>query len=202
MIYFASGSDPVLKEAVRERNDIGIISTYGGNSSSSYDPETIFIADNGCFSQKWDEPGWKKYIKRQALSSLNNTIWAVCPDVIGDHSQTLALWPEHSEWIRSQGLIPAFVLQNGCETIEQVPDDATVLFIGGDTEYKLGPAPVRIISESPKTTWAHMGRVNSYKRLNYAKSIGCHSVDGTYISFGPKINTPKLCNWLDRVNGL
>jgi hypothetical protein len=27
--------------------------------------------------------------------------------------------------------------------------------------------------------------------------MGCHSVDGTYLTFGPDTNLPKLLGWLD-----
>jgi hypothetical protein len=45
----------------------------------------------------------------------------------------------------------------------------------------------------------HCGRVNSWKRLAYAESIGCTSADGTYLTFGPEINLPKLLGWHDRL---
>ncbi len=54
------------------------------------------------------------------------------------------------------------------------------VFIGGDTEWKLGPQAqriVRICKEHGKH--GHMGRVNTLRRLRYAESIGVDSVDGT-----------------------
>ncbi len=45
-----------------------------------------------------------------------------------------------------------------------------------------------------------MGRVNSYRRLAYAQSIGCHSADGTYLKYGPDLNLPRLLRWLDLLN--
>lgn len=41
-----------------------------------------------------------------------------------------------------------------------------------------------------------MGRVNSLRRLHYAVSIGCDSVDGTYLAHGPDTNLPRLLGWL------
>jgi hypothetical protein len=41
-----------------------------------------------------------------------------------------------------------------------------------------------------------MGRVNSLKRLRYAEMIGCDSVDGTYLTFAPDENLPRLLGWL------
>jgi hypothetical protein len=42
-----------------------------------------------------------------------------------------------------------------------------------------------------------MGRVNSLRRLRYAADIGCDSVDGTYLAFGPDQNLPTLLTWID-----
>ncbi len=55
------------------------------------------------------------------------------------------------------------------------------LFVGGATnEFKLGPAVEMIIAEArQRRVWTHMGRVNSLRRLAYAASIGCDSIDGT-----------------------
>lgn len=43
--------------------------------------------------------------------------------------------------------------------------------------------------------------VNSLRRLDLARDIGCHSADGTYLAFGPDQNLPKLLAWLRQVNG-
>jgi hypothetical protein len=43
-----------------------------------------------------------------------------------------------------------------------------------------------------------MGRVNSARRWSYADHIGCDSVDGTYIAFGPNQNLPKLQGWMNQ----
>ena len=45
----------------------------------------------------------------------------------------------------------------------------------------------------------HMGRVNSKTRYRYAEAIGCDSVDGTYLAFGPDENLPKLLSWVDSI---
>lgn len=45
-----------------------------------------------------------------------------------------------------------------------------------------------------------MGRVNSEKRLRYAKFIGCDTADGTYLRHGPAKNLPNVLAWLRGVN--
>lgn len=78
-----------------------------------------------------------------------------------------------------------------------VPWDAfDVLFIGGDTEWKLGKHARSLIQEAKKRDkWVHMGRVNSARRYRYAQHVGCDSVDGTFVTFGPDVNLPKLLAW-------
>jgi hypothetical protein len=36
--------------------------------------------------------------------------------------------------------------------------------------------------------WLHMGRVNSARRFAIAELMGCDSVDGTYLTYGPDTN--------------
>ena len=75
-----------------------------------------------------------------------------------------------------------------------------VLFIGGTDEFKLGPDAEAIGREAKdRGKWLHMGRVNSIKRLRIAKRMGCDSVDGTYLSFGPDKNTVRMRRFLDQV---
>ena len=48
-----------------------------------------------------------------------------------------------------------------------------------------------------------MGRVNSLKRLRYAKAIGCDSADGTYLvqTRNPDRYLPVVLGWQREVNG-
>jgi hypothetical protein len=45
-----------------------------------------------------------------------------------------------------------------------------------------------------------MGRVNTWSRLQYARDIGCNSVDGTMLTFGPDKNLPTLLSWMRLIN--
>jgi hypothetical protein len=45
-----------------------------------------------------------------------------------------------------------------------------------------------------------MGRVNSRRRLAYAATIGCDSVDGTHLAYGPDRRLPELIGWLTECN--
>lgn len=69
------------------------------------------------------------------------------------------------------------------------------------TEWKEGAVALRLLQEAQsRGKWVHMGRVNSGRRYDYARYIGCDSADGTYLTFGPDINLPKLLSWVDRID--
>ena len=159
-----------------------------------------WAADNGAFASwvngtLFDFDRWADWLASKPTTSM----WAVVPDVVEDHDATLERWGEWAPVVRDLGHRPAFVLQNGC-TPSSVPADADVVFIGGDTDWKLGKTARSIVDELRSRCWVHMGRVNSLQRLRYADAIGCDSVDGTYLAFGPDQNLPRLMGWLRRVN--
>ncbi len=98
--------------------------------------------------------------------------------------------------IRALGYRVAFVAQDGQESLPVPWDEFDALFIGGSTEWKLGPHAREIAAEAKRRgKWLHMGRVNSERRFKYAAAIGCDSADGTYLTFGPDVNLPKLLSW-------
>jgi hypothetical protein len=46
------------------------------------------------------------------------------------------------------------------------------------------------------TSIACRRRVSSRRRLHYTAAIGCHCVDGTFLTYGPNRNLPLLLRWL------
>ena len=127
-------------------------------------------------------------------------LFATAPDVVADHKATVELSLPVMPLIRGAGYKAAFVAQDGFDGAPWSEFDA--LFIGGSTKFKLSQYAAGVISEANRLgKWTHMGRVNSYERLRYAEAIGCDSVDGTYLKFGPDVNTPKLERWLSRMAG-
>ena len=104
--------------------------------------------------------------------------------VYGDARRTaeqLEIW---APGIERRGLPVALVAQDGLEDLPRwlgrTWHRLDALFIGGSTEWKLGPAAAGIVRDAKQRgLWIHMGRVNTARRTRYAKSIGCDSVDGT-----------------------
>jgi hypothetical protein len=119
------------------------------------------------------------------------------PDVVGDAAGTLERAAPMLPRIRALGFPVALVAQNGLESLPVPWHTFDALFIGGDTAWKLGPAAARLAGEAKRRgKWVHMGRVNSRRRIQHAAAMGCDSVDGTYLRFGPNLNLPAVLSWV------
>jgi len=170
--------------------------------SGDHIPHPIrWAADNGCYGTGY--PGDRAYLKWLRLHPARTRCdFAVAPDVVGDATATLARSGPLLARIRLLGYPVAYVAQDGQQAHLPDWDTFDVLFLGGTTEFKLGVAAralTRYALEAGKPV--HMGRVNSYRRLAYAHSIGCTSADGTYLTWRPVIGLPEILDWLTRLEG-
>jgi len=153
-------------------------------------------ADNGCFGKGY--PGsaaWRAWLGRLA-EHADRCLWASAPDVVGDAAATLDRSRPHLPTIRALGFPPALVAQDGLERLTVPWDEFDVLFLGGSTEWKLGPAAGELVADAlAHRKRVHMGRVNSRRRWSYAEHLGCHTVDGTFLAFAPDTNLRRLLSW-------
>lgn len=81
---------------------------------------------------------------------------------------------------RPSGLPAAFVAQDGLR-FDDVPwRYIACLFVGGSTEFKLGPIAREAIGIAQSGgLLVHVGRVNSYRRLRRFRELDVDSVDGS-----------------------
>lgn len=182
-----------MAAAMMEKGQLGRMAAPGGGSL----PEGVWAADNGCFNAAtFDEAKWWAWLTRMTPHA-ESCLFAVAPDVVGDWDATLARSVPWLPRIYDLGYRTAIVLQNGA-TPETVPWDLVdVVFIGGDTAWKLGEEARLVVDEAKRRgRKVHMGRVNSYRRYRYASLIGCDTVDGTFLAFGPSVNIKRLRSWL------
>ncbi len=192
MLYFANPCTPGVVAAMLD-GKIGYIDTPAqGNRRPA---GVTWCADNGCFSDRWDETRWLRFLTESAPDAAS-CAFAVAPDVVGDAAATLARSAPWFSRIRALGYPPAFVAQDGQEHLPVPWDDFDVLFVGGTTEWKLGESARALVAAAKANgKRVHMGRVNSERRYRYALSIGCDSADGTYLTFGPDANLPTVLAW-------
>ncbi|WP_412538730.1 hypothetical protein R8Z50_23100 [Longispora sp. K20-0274] len=179
---------------------LGMICTPAGGGSPR--PGVAWCADNAVFVDGY--PGDAKYLawlrRLGQRSDRQLPAFATAPDVVCQAAATLARSEPMLDPIRAAGYPVALVAQDGLEDLDIPWDAIDALFLGGSTEWKLGPAATHLAAEARgRGLWVHMGRVNSHRRLAHAASIGCHSADGTYLRFGPDRNLPNLLGWLDQL---
>jgi len=140
-------------------------------------PGDVYGADNGAYTG-FDPDRYRAMLER--LRSYPGCRFVAVPDVVGDAAATDALWWEWSGEV-AKHLPAAYVSQDGATVI---PRYASALFIGGTTEWKLSDASRSLVQEAHRRhLWIHMGRVNSHQRLRTAQSWGCHSIDGSSLTW-------------------
>lgn len=162
-------------------------------------PGVAWAADNGCFSKNYvGDAKWLAWLQRHAVHA-DRCLFATAPDIVGDAAGTLARSAPHLPAIRALGYPAALVAQDGLEDLDVPWDDFDALFIGGSTEWKLSKAAAGLVAEAKtRGKHIHMGRVNSARRWSYAEYIGCDTVDGTFLAFGPDQNLRRMRNWIDQ----
>ena len=195
MIYFANPSTPTIRAAMTAGRLGCIITPKQGNLIPD---GATYIADNGCFGKGY--PGDTAWYQWLTTRNPTNCVFATAPDALCDHQRTYLRADPWLDRIRDLGHRAAFVAQNGCRPNKLAWDRFDVLFIGGDDPFKLGPIARDLATQAKDHgKWVHMGRVNSHRRIRYAKDIGCHSADGTHLAFGPDINLPIVEGWLTKM---
>ena len=179
-------------------DEIGVMLSFNAGKIIKHG-HPMFAVDNGCFAQagKYSDDGFLKWLD---TLDRKNCLFASAPDVVGDAIATRKISYPMLSKIRELGFKAAYIVQDGetKDTIQWGEIDA--IFVGGSTKWKLSQSASDIVkSAKSKGKWVHMGRVNSFKRIQYAKAIGCDSVDGTFLVFGPDKNERKLRSWLNRL---
>ena len=159
-----------------------------------------WAADNGCFSDRWTEMPWLDWL---ATLPTDGCLFAVAPDVYPDAQASLDRGLQYADLIRSMGFPVAIVAQDGAENIRYPWDEFDCLFIGGaktanpKDEWKISPQAEQVCRAARNAgKWVHMGRVNSLRRMERARSMGVQSCDGTFIKHGPEINLKRMARFL------
>lgn len=200
MITYLSGC---VRKELYSVSDTGFMLTpaIGNRVDLSSKP---WAADTGCYAQG-DAFRVGRYVTwlEEKMSSMRDTcLFATAPDVVGDADATWTRSAPVLPLIRDLGYKAALVAQDGIDLHDMRWDAFDALFIGGSTDFKLNEAIIGPLVAKARAydKYVHMGRVNSLRRIQYAARIGCHSVDGTILGFGPDKNIPRLLNWLKQAN--
>ena len=120
----------------------------------------------------------------EALPTRERCLFAVSPDA----------YLEFAGLIRDLGFAAAIVAQDHAERLVWPWDEFDCLFIGGErkadakAEWKLSAGAQRLCREArSRGKWVHMGRVNTFRRMQRAREMGCCSADGTYVKYARRL---------------
>ena len=196
MLYFGN---PCSEQVCKAMSDgiIGMIDTPA--QGQDVPVGAAWCGDNGKFGKGW--PGRARYLRWAASRTIDidTCRFMVAPDVPFDMTGTLRESATYVDELHDLGYPVALALQNGAETMSLPWGDYEAVFIGGDDAWKTGIQATGLAAEARhRGKWVHMGRVNSWKRFERAAAMGCDSVDGTYLTFGPDKNLERLLGWLER----
>jgi hypothetical protein len=162
----------------------GLGHLYSIGSNKGPYPHLPFALDNGRFpawsnDKEWSEADYIKLLRwcRSAMADgRGRPLWALVPDVVASKDATLAEWDKWAPRLREElPRIPlAFAAQDGMTT-DDVPSDASVVFIGGTNDFKR-QAIRPWCAHFPRV---HVGRINTEKWLVECYEAGAESCDGT-----------------------
>lgn len=173
-------------------------------------PFPVWAADNGCYppdddpkrKAPWSAARWGRMMG--GISALDDEVRARClfclvPDWPFSHEKTMERFRKYAPVVRAFGLPLAFAIQDG-STEDNVPwDDFDVSFLAGTTSWKLGRECMDAAYRSrARGKWVHLGRCNSWRRMDWASYVGADSQDGTFMKHGaPTEMTGRLKVFLD-----
>lgn len=183
MRILVSGSTRSVREvAALYPNHVGHLTTPANGNA----PKTLaatglpWAIDNGAFTG-FDAPAFCRLLGKAA--GLPNCLFVVAPDVVADARTTLRRFLLWEPIIRECGFPVAYVLQDGLGGAGVPWRFVDAVFIGGTTEFKFSAAVKRAVAQANELgKHVHLGRCNTLKRLAYAHSLGCDSVDGSCFS--------------------
>jgi hypothetical protein len=156
-----------------------------------------FGVDTGCFAQPQAySDGWYLDYLAALAPYRKGCLFATAPDVVGDAAATLERSAPVLPKVRAAGYPAALVGQDGLERLPVPWDAFDCLFVGGTDAWKLSEGAYALVAEArARGKWAHMGRVNSLRRLRAAELAGYDSADGTFLKYGPAKNLPRVQGW-------
>lgn len=192
-MYLSGAKNPAIADDLAAGR-MGLLRTPG--NGYALDAVKVWALDNGCYTGAY--PGDDDYLALLARleDHRDRCLFVAAPDVVSDAEATLGLFPVMARRIRDAGWPVALVGQEGMESMDVPWDLVDWVFVGGSTEWKMGPAATFVAQAQQRGKQVHVGRVNSAKRFRHFAKLGCDTVDGTFIAFGPAKNAPLVRAWM------
>lgn len=196
MLYFCN-PNPLTGPLV-DKGLVGYITSP--RSRDTIPPNVPWCADNAVFGGRYYGDNWYIEWIMQLRRIRPWCHFVTAPDVVGSAAATLTRSRPMLHRIRDLGFPVAYVAQDGIQQTDVPWGEFDVLFLGGTTVFKLGAEARRSARQALELgKKVHMGRVNTLKRMRYAKSIGVSSCDGTHLTFNPQLGVDELARWLPKL---
>jgi hypothetical protein len=195
ILFLSSGWRPIEREHLHEPHLGRLVHPLCCDSVEQTAASGMpYAADNDAFSG-FDAARFTRMLDR--LEPLHpGPMFVNVPDVVADAAATLRRWHEWLPELQARGLPASYVLQDGQENVPVPWNDCAAVFVGGSTEFKLGPVAAELVAEAKRRgLWVHVGRVNTRKRASYIASIGADSFDGTSFSRFRHTHLPNGLAW-------
>jgi len=129
-----------------------------------------WAADNGVWSGAFDANAYPRWL--ETMQPYTGTcLFVLAPDVVGDAEATRHRYSEWAHCIKLLGFPIGFAAQDGVRDTG-LPLALDAVFIGGTTEWKLGPGALWAIREAQgRGLHVHIGRVNWWQRYEYFRGL-------------------------------
>lgn len=187
MLLLLSSNATAYRNLVLKTDEVGfLLTTKTGIREKELQRGFQFAVDNRCFTEAFNEAAYMELLtKLQPYQS--QCLFVAVPDVVGDATETHRLWLRYAPKLRRAGWPLAYVWQDGLTQLPRI--QCAAWFVGGTDDYKKGQDVARLINcINPERHWLHIGRVNSYERIDHfvklVKGKPC-SIDGTTTAIEP-----------------
>lgn len=202
-LRYLTGCDSPQARELATTHGVGLMLQPNSYRPSRSEHYPVHAVDNGAFTppgkpDRFDEARWLRYLDR---CPRDRCLFAVAPDVPFDWPASWARSELYIDRVRDMGYRVALAVQNGA-TPDLVPwDAADVVFLGGDTAWKLSTDALYIARAAlDRGVPVHMGRANSWVRLRRAAEMAVDTADGTFLKHGePEHMAQRLRVMLDHV---
>lgn len=194
-MYLSGAKNRIMADDLKTGR-IGLL--QAPKASYNLDGVAVWAMDNGCYTDSY--PGDDAYmlLLRRMEPHRDRCLFVAAPDKVGNAAVTLTNLRYMAPRIRAAGWPVALVGQDGMEDRDVPWEMFEWVFIGGSTEWKLGPGAEQFIRQAQAHgKRVHVGRVNSATRFKHFRSLGCDSADGTFVAFAPEVNVPQVRRWID-----
>lgn len=159
-----------------------------------------YAVDNECYTlgPVFDGDRFIRALRRiKKKHGTRTCLFTVAPDIVGDPITTLERFQKWEPIIHDLGFPVALAAQDGLEYLEIPWSRFEAIFIGGTTQWKLGPAVAEIMRQAKeKGKWTHMARVNSVHRAVRLREPP-DSVDGTAWAKHPTYYALQWQRWVE-----